>query len=401
MRKLVRVKPWIVREVEKPLSEGEYRQTPEELDEYKQFSMCINCMLCYAACPIYGLDPKFIGPGGDRARAALQPRQPRPGRVGADGGALGARRDLGLHVRRRVHEGVPEARRSGRRDPALQADRGARVDEVVLHAEGGVMERRSARLHAVSPALAAAAASPPTGGCEKRSYFAFILRESSCMFVAWFVVYLLLLVQRGRPGAADSYAGVPRVVGDALGAGAERRQLRCFVVFHAITFFDGRAAGDGGAHRAHAACPAAWSWRATTSAWAVVSAVVAWLLAGGLSDQATSRTVAVAALQRRRRAVGDADADPAAAVRRRVSAGLDARRPATSRCCASLANPLTRLVLFALVRAVAVPLGASLPAHAVRRAADQAPQRGDRAPVLRCRGGRIGSDRVYLLWQIS
>ena len=62
MRKLVRVKPWIVRQAEKPLSEGEYLQTPQELDEYKQFSMCINCMLCYAACPIYGLDPKFIGP---------------------------------------------------------------------------------------------------------------------------------------------------------------------------------------------------------------------------------------------------------------------------------------------------------------------------------------------------
>ena len=62
MRKLVRVKPWIVRQAEKPLAEGEYRQTPEELEEYKQFSMCINCMLCYAACPIYGLDPKFIGP---------------------------------------------------------------------------------------------------------------------------------------------------------------------------------------------------------------------------------------------------------------------------------------------------------------------------------------------------
>ena len=62
MQKLVRVKPWIVRQTEKPLSEGEYRQTPQELDEYKQFSMCINCMLCYAACPIYGLDPKFLGP---------------------------------------------------------------------------------------------------------------------------------------------------------------------------------------------------------------------------------------------------------------------------------------------------------------------------------------------------
>jgi fumarate reductase iron-sulfur subunit len=62
MQKLTRVKPWIVRKVEKPLSEGEYLQTPEELEDYKQFSMCINCMLCYAACPIYGLDPKFIGP---------------------------------------------------------------------------------------------------------------------------------------------------------------------------------------------------------------------------------------------------------------------------------------------------------------------------------------------------
>lgn len=62
MQKLVRIKPWIVRAAEKPVSEGEYRQTPDELEDYKQFSMCINCMLCYAACPVYGLDPTFIGP---------------------------------------------------------------------------------------------------------------------------------------------------------------------------------------------------------------------------------------------------------------------------------------------------------------------------------------------------
>jgi fumarate reductase iron-sulfur subunit len=62
MRKLASVKPWIIRDREKPLSDGEYRQTPDELGDYKQFSMCINCMLCYSACPIYGLDPKFIGP---------------------------------------------------------------------------------------------------------------------------------------------------------------------------------------------------------------------------------------------------------------------------------------------------------------------------------------------------
>jgi fumarate reductase iron-sulfur subunit len=70
MKKLVSIKPWIVRAKEKPLSEGEYRQTPQQLDTYKQFSMCINCMLCYAACPVYGLDPHFIGP----AAAALAQR---------------------------------------------------------------------------------------------------------------------------------------------------------------------------------------------------------------------------------------------------------------------------------------------------------------------------------------
>ncbi len=62
MNKLPQVKPWIVRAEERPLSEGEYRQTPDEMDEYKQYSMCINCMLCYAACPVYGLDTHFMGP---------------------------------------------------------------------------------------------------------------------------------------------------------------------------------------------------------------------------------------------------------------------------------------------------------------------------------------------------
>ena len=41
---------------------GELLQTPADLDEYKQYSMCINCLLCYAACPQYGLKPGFIGP---------------------------------------------------------------------------------------------------------------------------------------------------------------------------------------------------------------------------------------------------------------------------------------------------------------------------------------------------
>jgi fumarate reductase iron-sulfur subunit len=62
MKKLKAVKPWIIRKEEKPVSEGEYLQTPAELANFKQFSMCINCMLCYAACPVYGLQPDFVGP---------------------------------------------------------------------------------------------------------------------------------------------------------------------------------------------------------------------------------------------------------------------------------------------------------------------------------------------------
>jgi fumarate reductase iron-sulfur subunit len=62
MDKLKAVKPWIIREEEQPVEEGEYLQTPEQLSEFKQFSSCINCMLCYSACPVYGPESDFIGP---------------------------------------------------------------------------------------------------------------------------------------------------------------------------------------------------------------------------------------------------------------------------------------------------------------------------------------------------
>jgi succinate dehydrogenase iron-sulfur subunit len=62
LEKLRRVKPWIVRAEMRDIPEGEYLQTPQEQAKYKDYSMCINCMLCYAACPIYELEPHFIGP---------------------------------------------------------------------------------------------------------------------------------------------------------------------------------------------------------------------------------------------------------------------------------------------------------------------------------------------------
>lgn len=60
--KLETIKPYIIREAEKPVSEGEYNQTPAQLAKYRQFSQCINCGLCYAACPQFGRNPEFLGP---------------------------------------------------------------------------------------------------------------------------------------------------------------------------------------------------------------------------------------------------------------------------------------------------------------------------------------------------
>jgi fumarate reductase iron-sulfur subunit len=62
MGNLKKAKPWLIRHEERPISAGEFLQTPEQLENYKQYSMCINCTLCYAACPVVGLDPTFVGP---------------------------------------------------------------------------------------------------------------------------------------------------------------------------------------------------------------------------------------------------------------------------------------------------------------------------------------------------
>lgn len=60
--KLESVKPYIITEKPRKLEDGCTTQTPKQLARYKQFSMCINCGLCYAACPQYGLNKDFTGP---------------------------------------------------------------------------------------------------------------------------------------------------------------------------------------------------------------------------------------------------------------------------------------------------------------------------------------------------
>ena len=60
--KLTSVKPWVVAKEEKNVDDGEYLQTPAELAVFKQYTACINCLLCYSACPQYALNEAFVGP---------------------------------------------------------------------------------------------------------------------------------------------------------------------------------------------------------------------------------------------------------------------------------------------------------------------------------------------------
>ena len=56
------LKPYIIGNLRRP-EEGPNSQTPQQLAQFHKFSMCINCGLCYAACPQFGLNTGFLGPG--------------------------------------------------------------------------------------------------------------------------------------------------------------------------------------------------------------------------------------------------------------------------------------------------------------------------------------------------
>lgn len=56
--------PFLIREdiQEQENPTGEYWQTPHELERYLQFSYCIKCGCCMAACPTVATDPEYSGP---------------------------------------------------------------------------------------------------------------------------------------------------------------------------------------------------------------------------------------------------------------------------------------------------------------------------------------------------
>ncbi|MEO5374381.1 MAG: succinate dehydrogenase/fumarate reductase iron-sulfur subunit [Alphaproteobacteria bacterium] len=62
IEKLTSLQPYIIPKEPRTVEQGEYLQTPAQLKKFKQYTLCINCLLCYAACPQYGLSPEFVGP---------------------------------------------------------------------------------------------------------------------------------------------------------------------------------------------------------------------------------------------------------------------------------------------------------------------------------------------------
>ncbi len=65
LKHLHAVKPYVIREQSDgtPLAEPQpLRQTPTQMARYRHYADCINCGLCYAACPQFGLNPEFLGP---------------------------------------------------------------------------------------------------------------------------------------------------------------------------------------------------------------------------------------------------------------------------------------------------------------------------------------------------
>ncbi len=113
---------------------------------------------------------------------------------------------------------------------------------------------------------------------SRRSYLAFILRELSSIFVAWFVVYLLLLVRAVSQGDAsyqqflDWSARAPVLLLNVV--------TLFFLVYHSITWFN-LAPQAMVVHVGPRRVPALVIAGSNYLAWVVISAILAWLLLGG------------------------------------------------------------------------------------------------------------------------
>jgi len=113
---------------------------------------------------------------------------------------------------------------------------------------------------------------------ERRAYLSFITREVSSIFIAWFVVYLLLLVRAVSLGDSNYQAFLewsrhPVVL-------ALNVVTLFFVFFHAVTWFN-LAPKAMVVHLGRKRLPGSLISAANYGGWVAVTAFVLWLLLGG------------------------------------------------------------------------------------------------------------------------
>lgn len=112
---------------------------------------------------------------------------------------------------------------------------------------------------------------------QRWSYFVFVLRELTSVFVAWSTVYLLLLVRAMTRGDAayqaflDWSRGPVVLLLNVVALG--------FVLFHAITWFN-LAPQAMVVKMGRTTVPGFLIAASNYAAWVVVSALVAWLVLG-------------------------------------------------------------------------------------------------------------------------
>jgi fumarate reductase subunit C len=111
----------------------------------------------------------------------------------------------------------------------------------------------------------------------KWTYLAFILRELSSVFVAWFVLFMLLLVRAIGQGDAEYQQFLDRV--DHPLVVLLNLVALAFVIFHLVTWFNltpqAMVVRAGGRQ-----VPPTWVVASQYAAWLIVSAFVLWLLVG-------------------------------------------------------------------------------------------------------------------------
>jgi fumarate reductase subunit C len=110
---------------------------------------------------------------------------------------------------------------------------------------------------------------------KRRSYLLFMLREISCVFVAWFVVYLLLLVHAISAGR-DSYARFQDWSANPLVVTINVVAF-IFLLLHAVTWLNLAPRAIVVHLRGHRV-PARAVLAGHYAAWLVVSAVVVWVV---------------------------------------------------------------------------------------------------------------------------